>query len=117
MATQKPSIDEKAVLAEALLNAGEALGLSRTEVGRVVGRDRSRLRDGIRPESATGQLALLLIRVYRSLYALVDGDREVMAHWMRTRNTGCGGVPAEQVRNVQGLVTVVEYLDAIRGKV
>jgi hypothetical protein len=27
-----------------------------------------------------------------------------------------GGVPSEQVRNVQGLMRVVEYLDAIRGK-
>ncbi|MBX3687324.1 MAG: DUF2384 domain-containing protein, partial [Rhodocyclaceae bacterium] len=28
-----------------------------------------------------------------------------------------GGVPAEQVRSVTGLSRVVEYLDAIRGKI
>jgi len=39
-----------------------------------------------------------------------------MKHWMRTENLHTGGVPAEQVRTVQGLVGVLEYLDAIRGK-
>jgi hypothetical protein len=36
---------------------------------------------------------------------------------MHTNNRHTGGVPAEQVRSVQGLARVVEYLDAIRGKV
>jgi hypothetical protein len=39
-----------------------------------------------------------------------------MKHWMHTYNHHTGAVPAEQVKSVQGLVTVMEYLDAIRGK-
>jgi hypothetical protein len=38
-----------------------------------------------------------------------------MRHWMHTPNRDIGGVPAEQLRSVQGLAGVVEYLDAMRG--
>jgi hypothetical protein len=39
-----------------------------------------------------------------------------MQHWMKTENLHTGGIPAEQVKTVQGLTTVLEYLDALRGK-
>lgn len=110
--------DESLVLSKSLLRAGEALGLSRSALGEVIGRDRSTLSRGrIDPHSKAGELALMLIRAYRSLYVLVGGDEDGMRHWMQTRNRHTGGVPAEQVRSVQGLVTVTEYLDAMRGKV
>jgi hypothetical protein len=35
---------------------------------------------------------------------------------MRTDNLHTGGVPAEQVKTLQGLSRVLQYLDAIRGK-
>ena len=35
-----------------------------------------------------------------------------MRHWFQTENLHTGGVPSEQVRSVQGLMQVVEYLDA-----
>ena len=112
-----PNPDAPRVLATAVLNAGRALGLRRDEIGLIVGRDRSRIRDGIDPRSPGGQAALLLVRCYRSLFALVDGDPAVMTHWMETENRGTGGVPRDQVFDLVGLVEVVQYLDAIRGKV
>jgi len=117
MSEPTPNPDAPRVIATAVLNAGKALGLKRDEIGRIVGRDRSRIRDGIDPGSPGGQAALLLIRCYRSLYALVDGDPVVMGHWMETANRGTGGVPREQLFDLVGLVDVVQYLDAIRGKV
>jgi hypothetical protein len=39
-----------------------------------------------------------------------------MRHWMHTENLHTGGIPEEQIKNVQGLTTVLEYLDAMRGK-
>ena len=107
--------DPRAVLTKALLNAGTALGLSRERLGEIVGRERTAFSRGLDPDSQAGELALLVIRCYRSLYALVDGDAAAMRHWMHTANRDTGGVPAEQVRSVQGLVGVVEYLDAMRG--
>ncbi len=109
--------DATETLTKALLAAGRELGLSQADIGAVVGRDRSSLhRHGVAPDSKAGELALLLVRIYRGLYVLVGGEREQLRHWMRTENRHTGGVPAEQVTSVDGLVRVVEYLDAVRGR-
>ncbi len=109
--------DKTAILTKSLRKAGQQLGLDQASLGRVIGRDRSAFRRGIDPESKEGELALLLIRCYRSLFALMGGDPEQMRHWMTTHNLHTGGIPAQQVQSVEGLVRVMAYLDAIRGKV
>ncbi len=109
--------DRRIVLTKALLNAGKRLGLSQTELGQVIGKDRTSLSRGISETSKAGELALLFVRCYRSLYVLVGGNTDDMKHWMHTNNLHTGGVPAEQVRTVAGLARVVDYLDALRGKV
>jgi hypothetical protein len=110
--------DPTAVLTQALITAGKELGLTQAELGAVVGRDRTALnRRTIEPATKSGELALLLLRAYRALYVLVGGDPRQMKHWMHTHNLHVGGVPAELIRTVPGLVRVVEYLDAIRGRV
>jgi hypothetical protein len=109
--------EARRVLSMALVNAGKELGLTQQVLGEVVGKDRTALsRGGLDPDSKSGELALLLVRAYRALFALTGGDREAMRHWFQTENLHTGGVPSEQVRSVQGLMRVVEYLDAIRGK-
>lgn len=114
--TAEISLDSAAVLAKAVQRAGKALGLNATQVGAIVGRDRGSIRRGIEPESKPGELGLVLVRLYRSLYALMGGDPEAIRHWMGTMNRHTGGVPAEQILTVAGLLRVVEYLDAIRGR-
>jgi hypothetical protein len=106
------------VLTRALVKAGKELGLTQADLGAIVGRDRTALsRGAIDPGTKSGELALLLIRAYRALYVLVGGEPQQMKHWMHTHNLHVGGVPAELVRTVPGLMRVVEYLDAIRGRV
>ncbi len=111
------SIDNKAILSEALLNAGKALGMTQAQVGSVIGKDRTTLNRGLSPSSKAGELALLFIRCYRSLYVLVGGKPDDIKHWMHTENRHTRGIPAEQVQTVQGLNHVLEYLDAMRGKI
>jgi antitoxin Xre/MbcA/ParS-like protein len=109
--------DPSDVLGRSAYAAGEYLGLNKAQVGYVVGRDRSSIdRSGIAPDSKSGQLALIMVRVYRSLYALMGGDKDNMQHFMSTPNQGTGGVPAEQIQDVEGLVRVCHYLDAVRGR-
>ena len=43
-----------------------------------------------------------------------DGDRAQA--WYRAGNRHLGGAPAERVQSLEGLVDVVRYLDAMRGK-
>jgi len=114
--------DADAVLAKALLNTREQLGLTQQELADIVGVHRSAIsrwneQGGLRPQSKTGELALLLIRVYRALFALFGGNQQDMRHFLRTENRHLAGIPLQQMSQVQGLVRVVEYLDAIRGKV
>jgi hypothetical protein len=111
-------IDRVSVLSEALLNVGKCLDLSQAELGSIIGKDRSAVSRGrIDPLSKSGEIALLFIRCYRALYVLVGGDDHLIRHWMNTHNLHTGGVPLEQVKSIQGLVSVLEYLDAIRGKI
>ncbi|WP_447590206.1 antitoxin Xre/MbcA/ParS toxin-binding domain-containing protein [Aquipseudomonas campi] len=121
-ALTKPDVDADAVLLKALLNTREQLGLTQQELAGIVGVNRSAISrwgesGGLRPQSKTGELALLLIRVYRGLYALFGGNLGDMRHFLRTENHHLAGVPLAQMGQIQGLVRVVEYLDAIRGKV
>lgn len=112
-----PQPGPAAVLAEAFSNAGRLLGMSQADLGAVIGKDRTAVSRGrLDPDSKAGELALLFIRCYRALFALTGGNAEHMSHWMHTENRHTGGVPAEQVKTVQGLINVLEYLDAIRGK-
>lgn len=104
------------VLSKALLNVGKALDLTQAELANIVGKDRTMLKRGIKPGSVQGQLASLMIRLYRSLYVLVGGEEKQMRHWLNTHNTYIKGVPCEQIKSVTGLNDVVQYLDAMRGK-
>lgn len=118
MAALAPQTSDKALLAKALLNAAKAFGLPQAEAATLVGRNRSGLtRDGIDPTSKSGELALLFIRIYRSVYALTGGDKDAMAHWLNTSNAYFGAVPRELIQSTEGLVRVVHYLDAMRGRI
>ncbi len=119
---EKLQPDPAQVLAKAVLRAGAQLGLNQGQLGQVLGLHRSvvsRLKRGrpLDPASKEGELALLLVRVARALFALTGGDEAWMRHFMATPNRLTGGVPAEQVRTVQGLVRVLQVVDALRGKV
>ena len=100
-----------AVLEVAQKDLASILGLSEATVSRLVGG--KLFVDSGRKE---GELALLLVRVFRSLDALVGDDAKARA-WFHAKNSHLGGVPAERVRTIEGLVHVAEYLDAMRGQI
>jgi hypothetical protein len=114
--------DPAAVLTRALLRASDALGLNGQVMSRVVGVSAaswSRLASGqreIHPEAKEGELALLFLRMFRSLDALLGGEMEQARAWLRAANTHLSAVPLECIQSVAGLVRVDEYLDAVRGK-
>jgi len=110
------------VAGKALTRAAQALGLSQAEVAEVVGASPasiSRTFTGVRdvdPQSAEGRNALLFVRLFRSLDALLGGDAEKARLWLRSHNHHLGGAPLSLLSTTQGLVHVAEYLDAMRGK-
>ena len=117
----RPAEQPEAVLAKATLAAARRLGLTNRELAAVLGTSEasvSRLsRDrGLRPGSAEGSLALLFVRLFRSLDAIMGGSEASARAWLTAPNRHLGGVPVERIRAAEGLVNVVQYLDAVRGK-
>ena len=110
-----------AVLTKATLRAAKHLGLTDAALGAIIGisgASVSRLgvgRRAIAPGDKEGQLAVLFLRMYRSLDALL-GDAESCRRWLHAENGHLGQVPAGLIRSVEGLVHVTQYLDAMRGK-
>ena len=87
----------------------KTLGLSEPTVSRILRADKT-----IEPASKEGELALLLVRVYRSLDALVGTDDGKRQLWMTGFNKALGGVPLHLVQRVDGLIATLSYLDAMR---
>ncbi|HUQ47724.1 MAG TPA: MbcA/ParS/Xre antitoxin family protein [Gemmatimonadaceae bacterium] len=122
-ALQMPSASSSAgsVLAKAAMSAAERLGLRHRQLAEIIGTSESsvsRLGSGrsLDPSTKEGELALLFLRLYRSLDALVGGDDAKAREWLHSMNDHVAGVPAERIRAVEGLVDVIQYLDAMRGR-
>jgi hypothetical protein len=116
-----PNADPATVLTRALVAAALRLQLRNRHLAEVIGTSEasiSRLGAGrtIAPDSKEGELGLLFLRLFRSLDALMGGDEAKSRAWLRAENTHLGGVPADLIRRVEGLVDVVHYLDAMRGR-
>lgn len=113
-----PASDQ--VLTKAVLRAADLLGLSSALLARILGVSEasvSRLTSGARtvdPQSKEGELALLLVRVYRSLDALVGTDAAQRHAWLHGENRALNGRPIDLIQRTDGLVNVVAYLDAMR---
>jgi hypothetical protein len=114
--------DPDVVLTRALLRAAAILGLAQKDIARIIGvspASMSRVGSGerrLQAESKEGECALLLIRIFRGLDALLGGKEEAVRQWFHAPNVHIGGVPAARVQTIEGLVHVAEYLDAMRGK-
>lgn len=112
--------DPGMVLSKATLRAAEFLGLSAKQLADVIGCSEatiSRMSSGARalaPQTKPGQLAALVIRIYRSLDALVGNDDVQRRRWISTYNAAIGSIPQDAMRTPEGLVRVVTYLDGAR---
>jgi len=124
-ALEKPSApaSEATVVTKAVVNAADRLGLSARTLAAVLGVSEAsvsrmkRLDFKLERGSKPFELALLFIRVFRSLDAIAGGDEAVARNWLRNENTALGAVPAQKILTVSGLVDVLAYLDARRALV
>lgn len=118
---QQLAPDPAAVVAKAAVSAADRLGLTNRHLAAIIGSSEasvSRLKHGrgVEPTSKQGELALTFVRLFRSLDALVGGDDAKARAWMHAMNDHVGGVPADRIKTVEGLIDVVQYLDAMRGR-
>jgi plasmid maintenance system antidote protein VapI len=119
-APQAAPVEAGRVLSRAVLRTAELLNLTRSALAQVLGVSEagvSRLASGTRqidPDSKEGELALLLVRLYRSLDALVGNDAEQRLRWLGSYNRGVNGKPIALIERAEGLAGVVAYLDGMR---
>ena len=116
-------LTEAGVIAKALFRASARLGLSNRSVSRILGLSEatvSRMNAGtylLSPPDKAFDLAVMFLRLFRSLDALVGGDEAAARAWMQSEHAVLGGRPALLIESVAGLVHVVAYLDARRALV
>jgi transcriptional regulator with XRE-family HTH domain len=112
-----------AVLSKATVRAADQLGLRQTQLAKLLGLSTataSRLAAGtwLLPEDGKAwELAAAFVRLYRSLSAITGGKAQAMRDWLHSDNAALGGEPAQRILSAEGLVHVLQYLDATRGRI
>ncbi|HVL09193.1 MAG TPA: MbcA/ParS/Xre antitoxin family protein [Burkholderiaceae bacterium] len=122
LSASRPLPDPGATLTKAVMRAASHLGLSQSLVATVLGVSAasvSRMAGGqyvLDSHRKEWEFGVLFVRMFRSLDAIL-GHGEQARTWLHEDNLALGGKPVELMRSTEGLVRVVHYLDAIRGRV
>ena len=85
---------ESAIVAKAALRAADRLDVTNKLLAKI--------------------LAVMFVRLYRSLDAVIGGDDAVAKAWLRNKNSALKEAPIDLVQSVWGLTEVIQYLDARR---
>ena len=113
---------EENVLTKAVSNLAKFYSLTGKDLSKIIGiseSSASRISQGtklISPHTKEGEMALLLLRVYRSLNAMVGNNHEKAKLWLNSQNKYFRNAPIEEMKTIPGLIGVLNYLDAMRGK-
>ncbi|MDN5787334.1 antitoxin Xre/MbcA/ParS toxin-binding domain-containing protein [Pseudorhodobacter sp.] len=109
------------VAAKAVFNAARELGLTQRDLAHAIGVSEpsvSRMKGGgFALEGKPLELALCVIRLFRSLDAIAGGEAAVIRGWMANPNSDLGAAPKELITTAAGLIDVMNYLDAARAPV
>jgi uncharacterized protein (DUF2384 family) len=116
------AVDDSAVVLKATIRAAERLKINNRILARIIGLSESsvsRMRKGDFPleKGKSFELALMFIRLYRCLDAVVGGDDAVSAAWLTNKNTALDGAPIDLIQTISGLTNVIQYLDSRRAVV
>lgn len=120
---QVPRPEAGAVITKATIRAADQLQITARTLAAIIGISEataSRMKRGsfgLEPGTKPFELAILFVRLFRSLDAIVGGDDQVAASWLTNPNTALDARPIEKLQTVSGLVDVIAYLDARRALV
>ncbi|MGV3742982.1 MAG: antitoxin Xre/MbcA/ParS toxin-binding domain-containing protein [Burkholderiaceae bacterium] len=110
-------------LSKAVIKAAELLELKQVSLAKILGLSTataSRLHAGtylLSPERGKEwELALIFVRVFRSLDAVL-GHGDSAKKWLAGNNLALNGRPTELMETTEGLIRVLHYLDAHRGRI
>ena len=115
-----PVPKEASVVTKATLRAADRLAIKNNALAKIVGVSEptiTRMRRGayvLDSGNKAFELALLFVRLYRSLDSIVDGDDDVAKSWINNDNSALRGRPLDLIQSVSGLTNVIQYLDTRR---
>ncbi|MBC2664161.1 DUF2384 domain-containing protein [Novosphingobium flavum] len=119
----KPTPDRSVVLSAAVTRVADLWGLSNTKLGAVLGLSGptiSRLKRGatkLDAASKSFEAGQFLVRLFRSLDALLGSDDDAARQWLQTPNLDLGARPIEAIETMRGLIAVCDYVDFYRARV
>ena len=124
MATQIAlQVDQGRVLSEAVARVATCWKLTNDQLGAVVGisaATASRLRSGsyqLQRSEKAFELGQYLVRLFRSLDALMGSDDAASMSWLKSENIDLGGRPIDLIRSIRGLSDVADYVDDYRARI
>ena len=125
MANAKPTLqsDENRVLTAAVSRVASCWKLTNEQLGAVLGispATASRLKSGtfeLDRSSKAFELGQYLVRLFRSLDALMGSDDDASMSWLRSPNLDLDGKPIDLIRSIRGLGAVTNYVDDYRAQI
>jgi transcriptional regulator with XRE-family HTH domain len=125
MARSLPRVrpEPRHVLTGAVMRASTLLELTQAGLAQVLGLSPStvsRMAKGsyaLDEHKKEWELGALFVRLFRSLDALIGSNDAAARAWLQGENSGLLGRPIDLIRSTEGLVRVVQYLDAARGRI
>lgn len=117
-----PAPDRRRILTRAVVRAARCLALSQAKMAATLGLSTptvSRMFSEkylLDPQGKEWELGALFVRLFRSLDSIVGSD-EKAREWLNSDNRALGERPVELLARAEGLIRVLHYLDAARGRV
>jgi hypothetical protein len=122
-AQSRPKPQPRRILTGAVLRASKLLEINQSGLAQILGLSAStvsRMASGsylLDEQKKEWELSALFVRLFRSLDALIGSNDSAARAWLNGENGGLTGRPIELIRSTEGLVRVVQYLDAARGRI
>jgi transcriptional regulator with XRE-family HTH domain len=117
-----PKPESHLVLTGAVLRACALLEITQSSLAQILGLSPStvsRMANGtyrLDDQKKEWELGALFVRLFRSLDAVIGSNDSAARAWLNGQNRALTGRPIELIRTTEGLVRVVQYLDAARGR-
>lgn len=112
--------EQQMVLTKAVGKAATYWEISNKQLAEIIGLSEasvSRLKQGqyiLDCKAEAGQLSSLFLRVFRGLDAYMGGNIENERRWLFAQNHALKGRPIEIMKDVEGLINVVQYVERMR---
>jgi transcriptional regulator with XRE-family HTH domain len=118
----KPKPEPRRVLTDAVMRASALYEITQSALAQILGLSPStvsRMASGaytLDAHKKEWELGALFVRLFRSLDAVIGSNDTTARGWLQGENSGLKGRPIDLIRSTEGLVRVVQYLDAARGR-